>query len=317
MGRKTTLVENKLVYFDELTHTYLRSGDDKELMGVTTLMKLCGLGPDYKDIPQAVLEKAAERGSAVHKAIECHCKGETYDIPFEYQDEVILDMAAYKLKAAAEKFKVLANEYLVSDNEYVASSIDMILNDLTLIDIKTTSEVHTDAVSWQLSIYKYLFELQNPGRKVPHLKCLHIRKGVCKLVDIPEKPREQVVALMESFKNGEIWQRVREASLPKVSEEQKEIVRNLEELERRVVGLKAQLKELEAQQASQKEAVMEFMVANSLKKWEVSDNLTFTYVEPTTRKSLDSKRLQAEYPELYEDYLKESEVKASLRITIK
>ena len=53
------LKQNKKVYFDELTHTYLMG--EKELTGVTTMMKIMGVAPDYGDVPKEVLERAAAR----------------------------------------------------------------------------------------------------------------------------------------------------------------------------------------------------------------------------------------------------------------
>jgi predicted phage-related endonuclease len=41
---------------------------------------------------------------------------------------------------------------------------------------------------------------------------------------------------------------------------------------------------------------------------------TVTYVKPTTRVSLDSKRLQEELPEIYASYIKETQVKASVKL---
>ena len=55
------------VIFDERAHTYTLDG--VRLSGVTAIVKW--MFPDtYKDIPQSVLEKAAEHGSLIHKKCE-------------------------------------------------------------------------------------------------------------------------------------------------------------------------------------------------------------------------------------------------------
>lgn len=46
-----------------------------------------------------------------------------------------------------------------------------------------------------------------------------------------------------------------------------------------------------------------------------TDDYSFTYVSPTTKESLDTKRLKAEDPELYKKYVKVSNVSGSLRVT--
>lgn len=46
------------------------------------------------------------------------------------------------------------------------------------------------------------------------------------------------------------------------------------------------------------------------------DGLKFTYVSPSTRTSVDSKRLKEEYPEIYAKVIKTSNVKSSIRTSI-
>ena len=93
----------------------------------------------------------------------------------------------------------LVNEYLVSDAMSYASSIDIIFDDLTLADIKTTSRLDMEYLSWQLSIYAHLFEMQNPGLKVPRLLAIWLPKpryGRSMLVDVQRKPIEAIKVLL-------------------------------------------------------------------------------------------------------------------------
>ena len=53
-----------------------------------------------------------------------------------------------------------------------------------------------------------------------------------------------------------------------------------------------------------------------VKKFE-TDEVTFTYVAPTTRNTIDSKALKAEQPDIAALYTKTSNVKASVKITVK
>jgi predicted phage-related endonuclease len=48
-----------------------------------------------------------------------------------------------------------------------------------------------------------------------------------------------------------------------------------------------------------------------------NDDLTITYRKGTTRKSIDSKKLKEELPDIYEEYLKESQVASSVIVEIK
>ena len=56
------------VDYDPVSHTYTLDG--KQLSGITGVIK-DKLFPDYyKDVPEDVLNKAAERGHRIHTAIE-------------------------------------------------------------------------------------------------------------------------------------------------------------------------------------------------------------------------------------------------------
>ena len=180
------------VMFDEFTHSYICG--NKLLTGVTSLMRKHGLSPDYSGIPESVLESAAAKGTAIHQLIEDYDNGKTVAV-----DE---NLSAY----AALKLDVHCSEYLVSDEDMVASFIDKVFTDCSLADVKTTSEVHKRSVAWQLSIYAYLFERQNPSKKVPHIYCIHVRDGKAKLIELARIPDEQVEALFQAEREGRIYE---------------------------------------------------------------------------------------------------------------
>lgn len=68
--------------FNESTHIYLLNGEP--IPSVTTLMKPLS-DSFYKGIPEKVLDRAADKGSAVHNAIENWLKFEIIDIPDEHK----------------------------------------------------------------------------------------------------------------------------------------------------------------------------------------------------------------------------------------
>ena len=47
-----------------------------------------------------------------------------------------------------------------------------------------------------------------------------------------------------------------------------------------------------------------------------SNGIRFTYVGPTIRKTVDTKKLQEEYPEVYKKVIKHSDVKSQIRTTV-
>lgn len=298
-----TLNQNTRVSFEDITHSYLLDGEIY-LMGVTSLMKKHSLAPNYADVPEEVLRKAAERGSKVHKDIEDYCNGKTVTMTKE-------------LKAFVKcGVKAIANEYLISDNEIVASSIDIVADagngKVNLIDIKTTSVLHLEALSWQLSIYAFLFKLQNPDIEIAGLYGLHIKAGKATLVPVPRKAEEEVIDLLFCEKEDLLF-------VPKVEKlptATQQMLATLEEVTSQITLIKTSLKEAEEIKKGIEQAIIAEMEQKALKTLE-NGPIKVTYVAPYTREGVDAKRLQEAMPEIYDRYKKITNIGASIKVIVK
>ena len=112
------LKQQKKVSFDPICHQYFFEG--RQLIGVTSLMAKHGLSPDYEGVPQGVLEKAAEKGTALHLLLEKYDGGESVVVKTDAEKRTIKDYKALGLDC-------LASEFLVSDLATTASFIDKML----------------------------------------------------------------------------------------------------------------------------------------------------------------------------------------------
>ena len=83
-----------------------------------------------------------------------------------------------------------------------------------------------------------------------------------------------------------------------------------------IANLDRMKKELDAKDKVLRQELQEAMDKYGVKKFE-NDILKITYVEPTTRTSIDSARLKKELPAVAEKYSKVSQVKGSVRIDVK
>ena len=79
--------------------------------------------------------------------------------------------------------------------------------------------------------------------------------------------------------------------------------------------LKLQL-EMDLKMKEVKEKVKSAMEEYGITSFD-NDDLTITYRKGTTRKSVDSKKLKEELPDIYEEYLKESTVARSVIVEVK
>lgn len=83
-----------------------------------------------------------------------------------------------------------------------------------------------------------------------------------------------------------------------------------------IADLDRQKKLLEVQDAELRRQLQEAMDAHGVKSFE-NDILRISYVEPTTKTAIDSKRLKAELPEIADKYTKISAVKGYVKIVVK
>ena len=84
----------------------------------------------------------------------------------------------------------------------------------------------------------------------------------------------------------------------------------------RIADIDLQRKRLEAEDKAVRQELQEAMDKYGVKKFE-NDILKITYVEPTTRSTIDSTRLKKELPAVAEKYTKITRVKGSVRIEVK
>lgn len=288
-----------MIRFDEKTHRYFDG--EKQLISVTQLMRKHGLSPDYSGVRSDVLQAAADRGTLIHKEIEEYNK--TGEIGFTRE------CAEFAQYVTENRLDVLASEFIVY-NDVCAGTVDLFLMSkgafAVIADIKTTSTLHIDAVSWQLSIYDAL-----NGYSAQMGRAFHFGKdGSLNVVDIPLKPKEEVERLFEAERRGEIY---KSAEISPIDEG---ALAALADFERLIAETEAKKKAAEAQRDEIKAALLAQMEEKGVKTFE-TDKIKLTYVAPSTRSTIDAAKLKKELPEIAEQYTKTNETKASLRITIK
>lgn len=75
-------------------------------------------------------------------------------------------------------------------------------------------------------------------------------------------------------------------------------------------------KEIKAKQDELKKQILEAMEAHGIVKFE-TDELTVSYIAPTSRETFDSKSFRKDNPDLYDQYVRMSPVSASVRMKVK
>ncbi len=157
--------------FDEGPHLYRLDGET--IPSVSQIITPLNQAK-YEGISRKVLDKAADRGTAVHNAIENWLKFDIVDIPSEHMGY----MDAFRDWWDTTKPVVVGSEVKVYHKlQKYAGTVDLLCyigDDLVLIDYKTTAQVSEMTCGVQLEGYAQA--LKSHGVVVGQKRILHIRK---------------------------------------------------------------------------------------------------------------------------------------------
>lgn len=298
------------VIFDKQNHLYKIGSIN--LRGITGIISKYIFPNKYEGIPFATLKKAADRGSAIHEDIEryeldCYINGESLSNWIDY----LPSTRSYAELMQGHSIKHLESEYIVSDNYRFASAIDKVDQDFNIYDIKTTYSLDKDYLSWQLSIYAYLFELQNKFA-VKNLFAIWIKDNNASLIEIEKIDSKIIEEFLEAAFNGNYWSNPLEKNLVIAND----ILQKALEFESLIKKIEEEKNNLELNYNLIKKKIEEEMTAQNIKSWE-TESIKITRVLSSTSKIFDSKKFKEEQPELAAQYEKETEKKSYLKITLK
>lgn len=301
--KKITLNVPKVTFIEE-SHQYFLG--KKELKGVTGTLIKKAFPDTYKNIPESVLMKAAERGGLIHNTLETFCS--IFDADIKQYPNPTEELQAFHSMLVAFDLHYVASEYLVTDGENFASAIDGIFADsegnIYLVDYKTTSTLHYDNVSLQLSIYAKWFEEQNPDLKVKEIVCMWFKNGQSKFQPLPRVADYQIDDLIAAYlaDDAEYQYKV-------------EVPEQFLALEQEYRLITARVDALKIKQDELKEKIMKMMEDNKQKSIK-TQFASYSYVESTTKRTLDTKLFKEKYPNAYEKLTKVSIYKPSIRIKL-
>ena len=186
-----------LEYFDD-THEYLVDG--VLVPSITQILKI-KFGNKYDGVSQKVLNRAAEKGTEVHEAIERYCKtGENSDLK---------EVRNFKFLQKQYKFEVLDNEVpiilFLNDEPVAAGRLDLVLkldNKIGGGDIKRTATLDKEYLAYQLNLYRIGYR-QCYGVEWEFLKGIHLRDDTRKFLNIPINEK-MALELVENFIQMEV-----------------------------------------------------------------------------------------------------------------
>lgn len=292
------------VRFDAATHTYTNEYG-VTLISVTQLLRKHSITPDFSKVNKDLLEAKATKGTMIHKEIEDYVNHgeEGFTAEFEFFRDHIYP-----------NYSPIKSETILFTDQY-AGTADLIMFDnkqagIVIADIKT-GQVHKDAVRWQLSLYKRAFLYDYP-KYDPNLIKLFVfdaKETGSKYYEVEEIPEAQIEELLRcEFEDETVYGTSTQLDAS--------LMEKAMTFEKAIAAIDAEKKRLDEGYKAIKAQIMEAMLNNGVKSYK-TDNLTITVKSAYERTTVDSKKLQEKFPEVYEACAKKSKVAESLSITIK
>ena len=293
-----------MITFNEDLHAYFYG--DKLVPSVTQVInKVYGSG--LENAPKGPVARAADKGTSIHKAIDCYLKtGEESDL------QEFKTWKTYYSYYEGNSFESEKIVYAETPYGMVAGTVDFLCQG-ELTDWKTSkTATKTQKTHWQmqLSIYKYLMEKM--GYKIDVMRVVRIVGTGLSILNfeyLGDEWVEETMRVYASTKNGEKTKI--EQILPKETALEKVSASELNVLENTLL----KIVELEKQAEAIKEKIKDEMGKRGIYSLNVG-KVKMSYVAEHSSQRLDSKALKEQMPDVYFKFTKETKVKPSLRVTI-
>ncbi len=311
MATKRIELKDSGVIFNEEEHTYLLG--DKYLSGITGMLQRQFFPTEFEGIPKRILDAAAQYGTDIHKSCE--------DFDANWINDGTIEVSDYIQICKDNDLTIEFSEYCVTDSKNWASKIDKVyrvsedtfdIGDIKTYGIMTAEKL--EKAKWQLSIYAYLFELQNKKKaKVRRMFIIHLRNKqkkdgtfdhIADIIFVDRIPSEICQDLLATDLRGEQFSNPYDipSDISAQEAEIRELIETKNAAEQRLASIKA--------------SILTKMESLNIRTW-ATQTMRLTRKMPTTRATFNSSLFKANHPDMdFSPYEKVSQVAGSLLITV-
>lgn len=183
---KTYEYENYTLEFDDEAHGYIVNGIITPSVSSILKRKF----DDYVDVPFKILEAAADKGTAMHKAIEVYEKtGKKSDLQ-EFRNYLFLKKY-FKIENVENELPVA---YFEDGLPVFAGTIDQVcrIDGVPAInDFKRVSAPNKEKIAYQVNLYRLAYN-QTFGVEIEALSFMQLRENVRRFTPLPIMKNEEL-----------------------------------------------------------------------------------------------------------------------------
>lgn len=194
-------INNHTIEFIEEQHIYICDGVIVPCVSNILAYKF----NDYSGVSREVLQRASEKGTELHKAIEDYeQQGIKSDLK-EFKNYLFLKKQ-FKFENIANELPVL---YEKGGRVLFVGTLDQIIErdgKLGINDFKRVSAPNKNKIAYQLNLYKMAYE-QSYGKKIEFLSFTHLREDVRKFHELPinEKVTEDLLSEFIEWSDNNVF----------------------------------------------------------------------------------------------------------------
>lgn len=289
-----------IITFDEQKHQYT----DDALNVIPSVTQILGqvYGTGLENAPEYFVNRAAEKGTTIHKEIESYLKESQQGKTKEFSAWHKWFGTSYDHIGNYESEKII---FAQTPFGAFAGTLDFYCKGF-IYDWKTCkTATRQQKDKWQKQLSFYCYALRQMGYAVNEpLKIAHLT-DVCDIINLDYLGDEFVIETMRLYQEGKKAEK-------HTQELQTVSIKEIQMLE----DVLTQIKALELVADEYREKIRLEMERRGILDLQIG-KVKMTYVPGTIRQTFDTKAFKADDPDLYAIYLKETEVKPSLRITVK
>ena len=289
------------ITFDSVNHRYYKDGDLKPSVGEIVNFYL---NVDLSNIPPEILKSAQDRGTDIHLMCDKILTGEDFETIYskEYKDFEYL-RKKHKIKANSIEGIVYAwtpnGDYCGTYDLYDSKS-------KILYDIKTSYEKHIEEWTLKTNLYRYALE-QNKSQ-VKEIKIIYLpsekspnKAEVFNLEILPDSKVEEVVKAY--------YRQERPTQLVELKTLSKDAIKQLALAFSTIERIQTEIDTI-------KQRVKEEMESRGIYNFQCPE-FNISIRKNHIQKRFDGKKFKEDFPEIYEKYVKDIEIKSSINIDYK
>ena len=303
-------LEPREILFESVAHRYSDARTGQEIPSVNKIITAV-YGSGLEGAPIYFVDRAADLGHERHAELEEYVKNKVAG-----QSEGFINLykaccrKGWSLTNGWESERILCAETPAGP---FCGTRDLYCGHLAILaDLKTSktwTKKQAEKAQMQLSFYAYAD--RQAGRPVEKAYIIRANDSIGEILEVELLPDSFVEETVRKYYAGEKVEP--EGKKTATAADLAELKQNTE-----LLALKECLLAIEQAESKAKEIrerLLAEMESRGIEQLDI-DGLKIYYVAATERKSVDTAKLKAERPEVYENYLKVSKVKPSLRVTL-